>query len=125
FSFNFDDVAHQKVYHFINTTTLPVRKPQTDFTTPVKMVNVSVEYDDKKILHNINWSIQSGEKWLLKGHNGAGKSTLLSLIYGDMFGSFTTFSCATQAGFNNFNERATIDFAVKGFGKRSSIASFG
>jgi len=82
-SLNFNEVVYQNTYHFINTNTLPVDKPQTDFTTAVKMVNVSIQYGDKKILHNINWKIQRGERWLLKGHNGAGKSTLLSLIYGD------------------------------------------
>jgi molybdate transport system ATP-binding protein len=82
-SFNFNEAIHQNTYHYINTNTLPVGKPQAGFTTAVKMVNVSVEYGDKTILHNINWNIQRGEKWLLKGHNGAGKSTLLSLIYGD------------------------------------------
>ena len=82
-SFNFNEVIHQNTYHHINTNTLPFSKPQADFTTAVKMVNVSVEYGDKTILHKINWEIQRGEKWLLKGHNGAGKSTLLSLIYGD------------------------------------------
>lgn len=83
FSFNFNEVVHQNTYHYINTNTLPVGKPQVDFTTTVKMVNVAVQYDDKTILHNINWNVKRGEKWLLKGHNGAGKSTLLSLIYGD------------------------------------------
>jgi len=82
-SFNFNEVVHQNTYDYINPNTLPVGKPQTDFTSAVKMVNVSIEYGDKKILHSINWHIQGGEKWLLKGHNGAGKSTLLSLIYGD------------------------------------------
>lgn len=82
-SFNFNEVAHQNSYYYINPNTLRVGKPKIDFTTAVKMVNASVQYGDKKILHNINWTIQRGEKWLLKGHNGAGKSTLLSLIYGD------------------------------------------
>ena len=82
-SFDFNDLIHQNTYHYINANTLPAGKPKADFTTAVKMVNVSVEYGDKKILHNINWEIQRGEKWLLKGPNGAGKSTLLSLIYGD------------------------------------------
>jgi molybdate transport system ATP-binding protein len=82
-SFDFNDIVKQNSYRYINTNTLPVGKPQADFTTAVKMVNVSVEYGGKKILYNINWNIQRGEKWLLKGSNGAGKSTLLSLIYGD------------------------------------------
>jgi molybdate transport system ATP-binding protein len=45
--------------------------------------NVSVAYGDKKILSNINWQINRGDRWLLKGVNGAGKSTLISLITGD------------------------------------------
>ncbi len=37
----------------------------------------------RKFLSNINWQINRGERWLLKGVNGAGKSTLISLITGD------------------------------------------
>jgi len=54
-----------------------------DFSTTIEMKNVSVKYGEKQILHNIDWKVNRGEKWLLKGHNGAGKSTLLSLITGD------------------------------------------
>jgi molybdate transport system ATP-binding protein len=42
-----------------------------------------VAYGNKKILSNINWQINRGERWLLKGVNGSGKSTLISLITGD------------------------------------------
>lgn len=49
----------------------------------VQMTNVTVEYDGKKILNNINWYVKSGERWALTGPNGAGKSTLLSLINAD------------------------------------------
>ncbi len=48
----------------------------------VNIKNLSFEYFDNKILHNINMSIQEGEKILLIGPNGAGKSTLLRLIAG-------------------------------------------
>src|SRR6266542_1469888 len=48
-----------------------------------KMVNVFVQYGDKKILNNINWKVKQGERWLVKGPNGAGKSTLLSLLTAD------------------------------------------
>ena len=47
------------------------------------MKNVTIRYGDKTILQNINWSVDRGERWLVKGHNGAGKSTLLSLITAD------------------------------------------
>ncbi|MDH7464316.1 ATP-binding cassette domain-containing protein [Chitinophagaceae bacterium 26-R-25] len=56
---------------------------QCDFSTTIEMKNVSVKYGEKQILQHINWKVNRGEKWLLKGHNGAGKSTLLSLITGD------------------------------------------
>lgn len=54
-----------------------------NFEKAIRMENVTVKYGDKTILDNINWQVNKGERWLLKGHNGAGKSTLLSLIYGD------------------------------------------
>jgi len=49
----------------------------------VKMMDVNISYDDKRVLKNINWEVKAGEKWLLQGPNGSGKSTLLSLINGD------------------------------------------
>ncbi len=49
----------------------------------VRMKNVTVKYDGRTILDNINWEIRQGERWSLSGPNGAGKSTLLSLINGD------------------------------------------
>lgn len=49
----------------------------------VKLNNVNIRYDNRTILHNLNWEIQRGEKWALSGNNGSGKSTLLSLICAD------------------------------------------
>jgi molybdate transport system ATP-binding protein len=56
---------------------------RSKFTTIIKMNNVNVEYDGRKILNNINWHVKQGERWALTGPNGAGKSTLLSLVNGD------------------------------------------
>src|SRR5690606_24574898 len=53
------------------------------FSTIVKMKDVNVTIEEKKILKNINWTVKSGEKWVLAGDNGAGKTTLLSLITAD------------------------------------------
>jgi molybdate transport system ATP-binding protein len=53
------------------------------FTHAVELKNISVQYGDKKILQQVSWRIQKGDKWLLQGANGAGKSTLLNLITGD------------------------------------------
>lgn len=44
-------------------------------------------YDVKKVLNNINISIEEGEIIGLLGENGAGKTTLLNCIYG-IFGKF-------------------------------------
>ena len=53
------------------------------FNIMIGMKNVTIKYDDKKILDNINWEVKQGERWSLSGPNGAGKSTLLSLVNGD------------------------------------------
>jgi molybdate transport system ATP-binding protein len=45
--------------------------------------DIKIQYGEKVILENINWTVNPGEKWLLKGENGAGKSTLLSLVLGE------------------------------------------
>lgn len=54
--------------------------PLFDFA--VRMKNVNIQYDHK-ILDNINWEVQRGERWCLSGPNGSGKSTLLSLVNAD------------------------------------------
>ncbi len=55
----------------------------TDFSVAIKMVDTNVEYNNKRILSNINWEVNKGECWNVSGHNGSGKSTLLSLVTGD------------------------------------------
>lgn len=49
----------------------------------IELKNVSVVYEPKIILDNINWLVLKGEKWAVLGTNGSGKSTLLSLLYAD------------------------------------------
>lgn len=56
---------------------------EASFTTAIKMVDVTIQYEGKFILHHINWEVKRGERWSVSGPNGAGKSTLLSLITGD------------------------------------------
>ncbi len=52
-------------------------------TAPVILRDGVVSYDDKAVLHHLNWQVHPGEHWQIVGPNGAGKSTLLSLITGD------------------------------------------
>lgn len=49
----------------------------------VKLNKVSIRYDNRTILSELDWLVQRGEKWALSGDNGSGKSTLLSLICAD------------------------------------------
>lgn len=50
----------------------------------VKLNKVSIRFDERTILKELDWSVRSGEKWALEGPNGAGKSTLLSIICADI-----------------------------------------
>jgi len=67
----------------------------------ITIQNANVFINHKEILHNINWTIEKGQNWLVRGENGAGKSTLMRLIAGDEFpafgGSITRF-LARQGG---------------------------
>ncbi len=66
-------------------TTIPGAPERTG--TPadplIWLKNVSVNYDGKPILKDINWQISPGEFWQLVGSNGSGKTTILSMITGD------------------------------------------
>ena len=70
-------------------TTTPPRKPGTlaakgtPATPVVEMQDLTIKYGDTKILSNLNWQINKGERWALTGKNGSGKTTLFSLIYAD------------------------------------------
>ncbi|MBS1654005.1 MAG: ATP-binding cassette domain-containing protein [Bacteroidetes bacterium] len=91
--FESTDVFREKVSPFILSapvTGLTEQKwnsvshsTQQDFSTAIKMENVTVKYGTKTILNAINWEVKKGECWLLSGPNGAGKSTLLSLVTAD------------------------------------------
>jgi molybdate transport system ATP-binding protein len=83
--FNRSEVAQIQFSDFQLDKKLPIFTSKTlkPFDIAVRMSNVNVKYDDKQVLHNIDWTIKNGEKWALLGGNGSGKSTLLSLMYGD------------------------------------------
>ena len=80
---NYDQSATCNPQSAIHNRKIPVQENIVEFNVAVRLETVSVVYGDKKILSNISWQINRGEKWLLKGVNGAGKSTLISLITGD------------------------------------------
>lgn len=67
------------------TETLPSPLQEiTSLKNPlIKFKKVSVNYGDKVIVREINWTINAGDFWQLTGPNGSGKTTLLTMITGD------------------------------------------
>jgi ABC-type Fe3+/spermidine/putrescine transport system ATPase subunit len=48
----------------------------------LQVQNISFSYDDKKVIKQMNFTIQKGQNIAVIGESGCGKSTLLKLIYG-------------------------------------------
>ena len=62
----------------------PARLPQLPpDEARIVLKNGVVSYNDRPVLHGLNWEVLPGQHWQIVGPNGAGKSTLLSLITGD------------------------------------------
>lgn len=61
----------------------PLSPVKVEGTELVSFKKVSVSFDGRQVLDQIDWTIQKGEFWQLIGPNGSGKSTLLSMITGD------------------------------------------
>lgn len=88
---NSDDFILENISHEVHETKIinqkgiphPAHPIEYNHKVLVQMNNVSVSYEERPIVKNINWTIQQGEFWQLIGPNGSGKSTLLSLINGD------------------------------------------
>lgn len=49
----------------------------------IRMRAVTVAYKGARVLDQVDWTMRSGENWMIVGPNGAGKSTLLRLIFAD------------------------------------------
>lgn len=48
----------------------------------VDLLDASVSFDGREVLHGVEWRIAPGERTTVLGANGAGKSTLLGLVAG-------------------------------------------
>ena len=60
--------------------TFPQPKPSGRIVA--EFTNVSKSYGEKKVLNNVNFIIEKGDRIALVGVNGAGKSTLIKLLAG-------------------------------------------
>ena len=62
---------------------LPYKDEDYNAEHVVDMHNVCIQYGERTILKDLNWTVLNGEHWALTGRNGSGKSTLLSLVCAD------------------------------------------
>ncbi len=62
----------------------PAAAPDAPTGEPViELRGVTVRYGRRTVLDRFDWTVRTGERWLVVGPNGSGKTTLLSLITGD------------------------------------------
>ncbi|GLU43989.1 ATP-binding cassette domain-containing protein [Allomuricauda sp. NBRC 101325] len=80
---DFWKVNKTKQVQFEGAIPLPLNPIHVSEKTLVQLKNVSVSFDGRQVLNQIDWKIESGEFWQLIGPNGSGKSTILSMITGD------------------------------------------
>ena len=75
----------------IERIEIPLEEPVPHFSFPqpppsgrnvVDAVGLSMQYGEKQVLENVNFTIERGDRIALVGVNGAGKSTLIRLLSG-------------------------------------------
>ncbi len=75
----------------IERIEIPLEEPVPHFSFPqpppsgrnvVDVVGLSMQYGEKRVLENVNFTIERGDRIALVGVNGAGKSTLIRLLSG-------------------------------------------
>lgn len=80
----YDEITElKKDSYLVHSIPAPYSILSSGINPLVKFNNVTVKYQERTIVKNINWEIKTNEFWQLKGPNGSGKSTLLSLITGE------------------------------------------
>jgi molybdate transport system ATP-binding protein len=50
----------------------------------IRLRQVSVYVDYRRVLRDVDWELRSGEHWAVFGATGAGKTSFLKLLYGDL-----------------------------------------
>ncbi len=78
----------------------------------LKIENLEVTTDNKKILKNFNMVINDGEIHVIMGPNGTGKSTLSRVIMGDP--NYKIINGSIEFNGDNLNSFSTDERAKKG-----------
>ena len=81
------EIDPQPVQNYPRKIGLPItdteKKGPPSSEILIEMKNVTVKYNQQRILDKFNWRTKKGENWAILGPKGAGKSTVLTLILGD------------------------------------------
>ena len=72
----------KKVLESTPTIKLPGTKKISTLKVPIEFKNVSIIYDNKVVLENLNFTINPNETIAFIGKTGSGKSSLVSLLLG-------------------------------------------
>jgi molybdate transport system ATP-binding protein len=51
----------------------------------VRLKGVRLDRNSRRVLEDVSWAIQPGQRWVLAGANGAGKTQLLKLVAGSVW----------------------------------------
>lgn len=80
---DFEKNTLERTHFFFGEIPPPLIPPPKTSEALVQFKNISVSFEGRQILQNINWTLKKGEFWNLFGPNGSGKTTLLKMITGD------------------------------------------
>jgi iron complex transport system ATP-binding protein len=58
---------------------VPLSPPTVEPSPALELRGISLVRDGRTILHPMDWTVSSGERWLVLGANGSGKTTLLRI----------------------------------------------
>jgi iron complex transport system ATP-binding protein len=75
----------------------------------LEVSNLSLSFDDKKILNEINFSLKSNEMLTILGPNGSGKSTLIKSLCG-IYRNFTGSIKVSNEDSNNLSQKELSRF---------------
>ncbi|WP_299100731.1 ABC transporter ATP-binding protein [uncultured Winogradskyella sp.] len=78
------NAAADRVLEIIETPSLLEDKPnasvKSDFTSEIKLNNISFKYEDDLVLKNFTLTVPKGKSVALVGQSGSGKSTIANLV---------------------------------------------
>ena len=74
--------ACERIFEFLklDNEENPSTRKITDIKSDISFENVSFSYSDKKVINDLSFRADKGQKIAIVGHTGAGKSTIVKLL---------------------------------------------